>query len=103
MRGFDVWAWHVIEALKRESVRDPSERLDSLIAELESPALDRPRPQGPEYLGFCVPLRLRAGDAELELDHDADLLRNRRRRHRRRAEIGGVLPADDATATALRS
>jgi MmyB-like transcription regulator ligand binding domain len=30
----DVWAWHVIEALKRESARNPSERLDSLIAEL---------------------------------------------------------------------
>jgi hypothetical protein len=52
-----VWAWHVIEALKRESVRSPSERLDSLIAELESLAPDRPRAQGPDYLGFSVPLR----------------------------------------------
>jgi transcriptional regulator with XRE-family HTH domain len=26
--NFDVWAWHIIEALKRESVRNPSERLD---------------------------------------------------------------------------
>jgi hypothetical protein len=52
---FDVWAWHVIEALKRESVRSPSERLDSLIAELESLAPDRPRAQGPDYLGFSVP------------------------------------------------
>jgi MmyB-like transcription regulator ligand binding domain len=58
--NFDVWAWHVIEALKRESVRSPSERLDSLIAELESLAPDRPRAQGPDYLGFSVPLRLRA-------------------------------------------
>jgi hypothetical protein len=66
--NFDVWAWHVIEALKRESVRSPSERLDSLIAELESLAPDRPRAQGPDYLGFSVPpAALRAADAELEL------------------------------------
>jgi hypothetical protein len=28
--SLDVWAWHVIQALQREALRNPNERLDSL-------------------------------------------------------------------------
>jgi transcriptional regulator with XRE-family HTH domain len=99
--NFDVWAWHVIEALKRESVRNPSERLDSLIAELESLAPDRPRPQGPEYLGFSVPLRLRAGGAELELITTLTYFGTAVDVAVAELRLEAFLPADDATATAL--
>jgi hypothetical protein len=99
--NFDVWAWHVIEALKRESVRNPSERLDSLIVELESLAPDRPRPQGPDYLGFSVPLRLRAADAELELITTLTYFGTAVDVAVAELRLEAFLPADEATAKAL--
>jgi transcriptional regulator with XRE-family HTH domain len=65
--NLDVWAWHVIQALQREALRNPNERLDSLVAQLEGLVPDRPRAPTPDYLGFAVPLRLRTHGAELEL------------------------------------
>jgi hypothetical protein len=99
--NFDVWAWHIIEALKRESVRNPSERLDSLIVELESLAPDRPRPQGPDYLGLSVPLRLRAADAELELITTLTYFGTAVDVAVAELRLEAFLPADEATATAL--
>ena len=99
--NFDVWAWHIIEALKRESVRNPSERLDSLIVELESLAPDRPRPQGPDYLGFSVPLRLRAADAELELITTLTYFGTAVDVAVAELRLEAFLPADEATAKAL--
>jgi transcriptional regulator with XRE-family HTH domain len=65
--NLDLWAWHVIDALRRHGMRNPSEELDALVAELESYVADRPRAPDPDYLGFAVPLKLRHHDAELEL------------------------------------
>jgi hypothetical protein len=33
--NLDEWAWHVIDALRQEALRNPDERLEALIAELE--------------------------------------------------------------------
>src|SRR5262249_17994746 len=61
------WAWHVLDRLHQEVVRNPSDRLKDLVTELEELVPDRPRQPGPDYLGFAVPLRLRSGDGELRL------------------------------------
>ncbi len=65
--NLDDWAWHVINVLRRESLRTPNERFDALVAELEELVPERPRHPGPDHLGFAVPLRLRSGDEELQL------------------------------------
>jgi hypothetical protein len=65
--NFDEWSWHAIEALRRETVRNPNEGLTKLIEELEDLAPERPREPGPDYLGFAVPLRLRSPVGELRL------------------------------------
>jgi MmyB-like transcription regulator ligand binding domain len=65
--NIDLWAWHVIDGLRRDSLRQPNERTTSLIAELEAMIPDRPRPTTTEYLRFAVPLRLRSDRGELEL------------------------------------
>jgi hypothetical protein len=65
--NFDEWSWHVIEALRRETVRDPNEGLEALIEELESLVGERPRNPGPDYLGFAVPMRLQSPSGELRL------------------------------------
>jgi transcriptional regulator with XRE-family HTH domain len=65
--NFDEWAWHVIDRLHQEMVRNPSDRLNDLVSELEELVQDRPRQAGADYLGFAVPLRLRCSDGELRL------------------------------------
>ncbi|MCI4063864.1 helix-turn-helix transcriptional regulator [Micromonospora sp. R77] len=65
--NLDEWAWHVIDRLRAESVRNQDPRLVALVTELAALAPDRPREPGPDYVGFAVPLRLRHRDGELRL------------------------------------
>ncbi|MFF1588200.1 helix-turn-helix domain-containing protein [Streptomyces sp. NPDC058286] len=65
--NLDEWAWHVIDGLHDESVRNSNRALTELVAELEDMVPDRPRQAGPDYLGFAVPLRLRTKRGELRL------------------------------------
>ncbi len=65
--NLDEWAWHVLDRLHQELVRNPNDRLDALVSELEALVPDRPRQPGPDYLGFAVPLRLHSGGGELRL------------------------------------
>lgn len=65
--NLDEWAWHVIDGLRDESVRNSNRALTELVAELEDMVPDRPRQAGPDYLGFAVPLRLRTERGELRL------------------------------------
>jgi transcription regulator MmyB-like protein len=65
--NFGEWAWHVIDRLHREMIRNPSDRLNDLVSELEELVPGRPRQPGRDYLGFAVPLRLRSSDGELRL------------------------------------
>jgi hypothetical protein len=67
IRNLDQWAWHVIDALHQQTARNPSDRLEALVTELEGLVPDRPRHPGPEHLGFAVPLQLSSGDGELQL------------------------------------
>ncbi|MCX0243500.1 helix-turn-helix domain-containing protein [Streptomyces drozdowiczii] len=68
--NLDAWAWHIVDRVHAESVRNPDDRLRSLAAELTGLAPPRPR-DAPHHLGFAVPLRLRppdpADDRELTL------------------------------------
>ncbi|MFJ4006169.1 transcriptional regulator [Streptomyces sp. NPDC090023] len=59
--NFDEWAWHVIDRVQAESVRNPDDRLRRLASELTDLAPPRSR-ESPHHLGFAVPLRLRAPD-----------------------------------------
>ena len=99
--NLDEWAWHVLDRLHQEVVRNPNDRLDALVSELEALVPGRPRQPGPDYLGFAVPLRLRAGDGELRLlttlTHfgtavDVTIAELR---------LEAFLPADEATAAVL--
>lgn len=65
--NLDQWAWHVIDALRQEAMRNPDDRLAALVTELEGLVPERPRHPGPDHLGFAVPLRLSCGDGELQL------------------------------------
>lgn len=65
--NFDDWAWHVLDRLRDEVVRNPDAGLEALVAELEAIAGDRPRAVSPGHLGFAVPLRLRCAEGELNL------------------------------------
>jgi transcriptional regulator with XRE-family HTH domain len=64
--NLDVYAWHVIDALREKSRRDPDERLDAIVAELELVVPKRGRPAA-NHIGYAVPLRLRSGGGELTL------------------------------------
>lgn len=99
--NFDEWAWHVIDRMHEEMIRNPSDRLNALVTELEELTPDRPRQPGPDYLGFAVPLRLRSSDGELRLlttlTHfgtavDVTIAELR---------LEAFLPADEATASIL--
>jgi len=98
--NFGEWAWHVVDRLRESALRDPDERLDALVGELQALAGERPRATN---LGFAVPLRLRCGAHELHLlttlahfgtaiDVALDDLR-----------LEAFLPADAATAELLGS
>jgi transcriptional regulator with XRE-family HTH domain len=101
IRNLDEWAWHVVDRIRDESVRNPGDRLRRLAAELAGLAPPRPRRLGPHHLGFAVPLRLRAGDRELclvtTLTHFGTALDVTIAELR----LEAFLPADEATATAL--
>jgi transcriptional regulator with XRE-family HTH domain len=65
--NLDRWAWHVIDALRQETMRNPNDRLGALVTQLEGLVPERPPHLGPDYLGFAVPLRLSSSDGELQL------------------------------------
>jgi transcriptional regulator with XRE-family HTH domain len=59
------WAYHILDRLHQESLRDPQARLAALYAELVQHAPDRVVTD--EHLGFAVPMRLRSHQGELRL------------------------------------
>jgi len=61
--NLDEWAWHIIDSIQAESVRNPDDQLRNLASELIHLAPPRPR-DSPDHLGFAVPLRLRAEDPD---------------------------------------
>jgi transcriptional regulator with XRE-family HTH domain len=59
------WAYHILDRLHQDSLRESDDRLAALHAELVPYAPDRV--VTPEHLGFAVPLRLRSRHGELRL------------------------------------
>jgi MmyB-like transcription regulator ligand binding domain len=99
--NLDEWAWHVMDHLHQETARNPDDRLEELVTELEGLVPSRPRHPGPGYLGLAVPLRLSSGDGELQLlttlthfGTAADITVAELR-------MEAFLPADEATASIL--
>ncbi|GAA3397027.1 helix-turn-helix domain-containing protein [Cryptosporangium minutisporangium] len=102
--NLDEWAWHVVDRLNAESVRNPTDRLRSLVDELVALAPPRPRHLSPGHLGFAVPLRLRARDPERpELRLITTLTHFGTATDVTIAELRleAFLPADEATGAAL--
>jgi transcriptional regulator with XRE-family HTH domain len=103
--NLDEWAWHVVDRLHAETVRNPNDRLQRLVAELIELAPDRPRQSTPDYLGFAIPLRLRVGDG----DNEGELRLITTLTHFGTAvdvtvaelRLEAFLPADEATAAIL--
>jgi transcriptional regulator with XRE-family HTH domain len=62
--NLDDWAWHVIDRVQAESLRNPSDQLQRLAEELVDLAPPRPRQLAPHHLGFAVPLHLRMSDPD---------------------------------------
>jgi transcriptional regulator with XRE-family HTH domain len=99
--NFDEWSWHVIEALRRETVRNPNQGLEALIEELQGLVGERPRNPGPDYLGFAVPLRLRSPSGELRLMTTLAHFGTAVDITVAELRLEAFLPADEATASRL--
>jgi transcriptional regulator with XRE-family HTH domain len=61
------WTWHVLDRMRERLRAAPDARLAQRLDELERLVGERPPAPGPGYVGFAVPLRLRALGGELEL------------------------------------
>jgi hypothetical protein len=61
------WTWHVLDRMRERLRAGPDARLARRLDELERLAGGRPPAPGPGYVGFAVPLRLRAHGGELAL------------------------------------
>lgn len=65
IENFAVWGQHVLTSLRASHRRNPTPKLDTLVAELEA-YVPRPTP-GPDHVGFAVPLRLSVPEGTLTL------------------------------------
>ncbi|MEU8285547.1 helix-turn-helix transcriptional regulator [Micromonospora sp. NPDC048905] len=102
--NLDEWAWHVIDSVRAESVRNPSDRLQRLVEELVDLAPPRPRQLSPHHLGFAVPLHLRtSGPENRELRLITTLTHFGTATDVTIAELRleAFLPADESTSAAL--
>jgi transcriptional regulator with XRE-family HTH domain len=99
--NLDVWAWHVIDALRREAARNPDDRNEALARELAALVPNRPRAETPGYLGFAVPLRLRSAFGELRLLTTLTYFGTAVDVTLAELRLEAFLPADQATASAL--
>jgi transcriptional regulator with XRE-family HTH domain len=99
--NLDQWAWHVIDALHQEAIRNPNDRLQALVTELASLVPPRPRQLGPEHLGFAAPLRLASGGGELQLLTTLTHFGTAVDVTVAELRLEAFLPADQATASIL--
>ena len=101
VENLDDWGRHIIENLRGQARRSPDQRLDELLAKLESyvPA----GAPGPDHLGFAVPLRLRCEEGELRLITTLTSLATAADVTLAELQLEAFLPADDVTARILLS
>jgi len=100
--NLDQWAWHVVDRVRAESLRNPTEQLRHLAAELTG--LAPPRSSTADHLGFAVPLRLRVGgpaDRELRLITTLTHFGTATDVTVAELRLEAFLPADAATSSAL--
>jgi hypothetical protein len=65
--NLDEWGRHVIDGLRRKSMREPSAPLADLIEELERYVPPVAQSRAAAHLGVAVPLRLSSESGELTL------------------------------------
>ncbi|MET7301688.1 helix-turn-helix transcriptional regulator [Embleya sp. NPDC005575] len=102
VQNLNAWGHHVLENMRAQALRSPDPLLDAFIEELRGYVPDAEL--GPDHLGFAVPLRLRDPDGSGELRLLTTLTSFATATDVTLAELHleAFLPADEATATALR-
>jgi len=97
--NFGQWAHHVVERLKQESVRNPSDRLAALYDELAGYV---PQPVvTADHVGFAVPLQLRTPYGELRLLTTITTFATAVDVTVAELKLEAFLPADQTSATLL--
>jgi hypothetical protein len=89
-----------MESLRTQALRSPDDRLEAFISELESYV--PPLPNGPDHLGFAVPLRLRCDEGELRLITTLTSFATAVDVTLAELHLEAFLPADGASADILR-
>jgi transcriptional regulator with XRE-family HTH domain len=94
------WGRHILENVRARALRHPDERLDALVADIES---HLPPPElGTDHVGFAVPLRLRCEEGELRLMTTLTSFATALDVTLAELHLEAFLPVDDATARILR-
>jgi transcriptional regulator with XRE-family HTH domain len=94
------WSRHITEGLRAQALRSPDDRLDAFIDELEGYV--PPAPNGPDHLGFAVPLRLRCDEGQLHLITTLTSFVTAVDVTLAELHLEAFLPADEASAEILR-
>jgi len=94
------WGRHIIESLRSRALRSPDDNIDVLITELEG--YIPPLPNGPDHIGFAVPLRLRCEEGELQLITTLTSFATAVDVTLAELHLEAFLPADEASAEILR-
>jgi transcriptional regulator with XRE-family HTH domain len=100
--NLDEWGRHVLDGLRRKARRNDLPGLEALADELEPFVGPRVADDAPTDAGAAVPLRLRAGDGELRLLTTLAHFATTIDVTLAELTLEAFLPADEATATALR-
>ncbi len=95
------WAYHIIDRLLQESLRNPDDRLATLHAELIQHVPGRVVTA--DHLGFAVPLQLRSRRGELRLMTTITTFATAVDVTIAELKLEAFLPADQQTATILSS
>ncbi|GAA4587843.1 helix-turn-helix transcriptional regulator [Actinoplanes octamycinicus] len=99
--NLDEWAWHVIDRVQADCMRNPTDRLVQLSLELVDLAPPMPDELSPSYLGLAVPLRLRLGDRDLRLITTLTHFGTATDVTLAELHLEAFLPEDEVTAAAL--
>ncbi|MEZ0089305.1 helix-turn-helix domain-containing protein [Streptacidiphilus sp. EB129] len=97
--NFAEWARHVLDGLRRETLRNPDAALAELLTELQSYVPDQE--PGGDHLGFAVPLRLSSPGGELRLMTTISTFATAVDVTVAELRLEAFLPADEETAALL--
>jgi len=94
------WGRHIIESLRAQALRSPDDRLGAFITEFEHYV--PPLPNGPDHVGFAVPLRLYCDEGKLQLITTLTSFATAVDVTLAELHLEAFLPADEASAEILR-